>query len=135
MSNHHFFGKAHETSEYNGFQIVDCGLYESRGWRLFEGDNYISNLESAEDGINLVDKILEAKTIKDQYVGKNANWPKLDLSVCVVSAKKIIDGQKWYGVQFHDTDWAKQHQHIRIETKIESSMYLDFASWYIVYIV
>lgn len=135
MSNHHFFGKAHETKHYQNFQIVDCGLYESRGWRLFEGDDYISNLESVEDGINLADKILEAKEITKHYADKNVNLSKGGLSVCVISARKIIDGKRWYGVQFHNSEYAKQRQHIKIEAKIGDIMYPDFQSWYIVYIV
>lgn len=122
------FGKTHKVVKYNGFQIVECGSYESYGWRVFQDNSYIANIDNEEAGRRLIDKINEAREVA-------ASLSNLDRSVCVVAAKPIVGGELWYGVQFHEREFAERFKFVWQEVKLGAAMYPEFEKWHIAYIV
>lgn len=122
------FGKTHSVNSYNGFQIVECGSYENYGWRVYQGNSYIANVADEAAGRRLIDKINEAREVA-------ASLSNLDRAVCVIAAKPIVGGELWYGVQFHEREFAERFKFIWQEVKLGGLMYPDFEKWHIAYVV
>jgi hypothetical protein len=113
------FGLVHTIARYRGFYIVECGSYESYGFRVFSDSKFIFHVKDVAGGKKLVDKIIEAIALAEQYS-----------NVAVIVAVPVIDGPVFYGIQFHNKE---TDMYIWQHTVIGGLMYPEFTKWAIIF--
>jgi hypothetical protein len=117
------FGKVHNITRYRGFFIVECGSYESYGFRVFSDSEFIFHVVNVENGKQLVDKIIEAISLAEKY-SNQAVVPS------VIAATPVISGPTYFCVQFHSKETEKYIWH---KTALGKDMYPEFTRWAIIF--